>query len=218
MSVLGSLKKAGSALGSIADGIYDTLPSSLRGSFEAYTGKTNAEIEKQNLALAKQQFEYAKGVQQRTWEREDTAVQRRTADLLAAGLSPVLAAGSAATAGPVVSTSAPKSGQTDYSGIGTLYSLAYNLLKMKADISKTYAENALIRSQKDKTTIDNARNLHNLEIEKKTDMHTNPSTFGKIGRDLGNVIDDLKGKIGGYAEKEKSKTGKYPWWKFWNWK
>ena len=40
--------------------------------------------------------------------REDNAVQRRAADLKAAGLSKTLAAGGAAQAGPVVATQAPQ--------------------------------------------------------------------------------------------------------------
>ena len=61
-----------------------------------------------NYQLQKDELAYQKDLQKIMFAREDNAVQRRVADLKAAGLSPTLAAGSAAGAGSVVSTTAPQ--------------------------------------------------------------------------------------------------------------
>ena len=58
-----------------------------------------------NIYTNKRDFDYQKALQQQVFDREDNAVQRRMADLQAAGLNPNLAAGSAAGAGSVVSRS-----------------------------------------------------------------------------------------------------------------
>ncbi len=65
-------------------------------------------IARDNLAMQQEQYGYQKDLQQRIFAREDNSVQRRVADLKAAGLSPILAAGQGARAGAPVPTSAPQ--------------------------------------------------------------------------------------------------------------
>lgn len=87
MNILGGLVNAGSTLAGAVDSIK--------------TNQKNYDLQVENLA-------YQKDLQNRIFAREDSAVQRRVNDLVKAGLSPTLAAGSSAGTGSVVSTSAPQ--------------------------------------------------------------------------------------------------------------
>lgn len=84
--------------------------------------------------------------QELTWQREDNAVQRRVRDLQAAGLSPVLAAGGAASTSGPISTAAPS---LDLGAVDSARMIA-DKVKMKADISRTEAETAITRAQGEK--------------------------------------------------------------------
>lgn len=103
----------------------------------------------QNYKLGKRQLEWQQYAQQKTWEREDNAVQRRVADLKAAGMNRLLAAGSGASTSAPVHVDAPQA--PDLSGIGNPM-LQYAQTKMalnkqQADISQTEAQTRLLTGQ-----------------------------------------------------------------------
>lgn len=99
--------------------------------------------------LGKQQLEWQKFAQQETWKREDNAVQRRAADLNAAGMNRLLAAGSGASASAPVHVDVPQ--YPDFSGLGDPLiqkaQVDMALAKQRADISQTSAQTKLLTGQ-----------------------------------------------------------------------
>lgn len=100
-----------------------------------------------NYDLQRRTYDYNQMLQALIFAREDNSVQRRVADLKNSGLSPVLAAGSGAGTGAAIALNTP---QMSAPTLSDKAQMAIGMMKMEADISKTYAENQLIELQKQK--------------------------------------------------------------------
>lgn len=98
-----------------------------------------------NAILSHKQFKYQKELNSQIMAREDNAVQRRAADLEAAGLSKTLAAGGAAQSGGSVSTGTAPS--VDLSAAQSGAEMMFNSIRQKQDIARSQAETALINAK-----------------------------------------------------------------------
>ncbi len=148
---------------------------------DVYTAKKNLEMQKetnaQNIDMLKQ-----------TWAREDTAVYRRSQDLKAAGLSPVLAAGSAASTMAPIQIKAPQ-----LEKIGPSLMSALGVLQMNQNIAQSQEQIKLIREQRESSALENMIKLRDYSIYDKWGVpYTAPSRVKEIASAL-NALNE-KGK------------------------
>lgn len=147
-----------------------------------------------NYKLQKDELAYQKDLQKIMFSREDNAVQRRVNDLKAAGLSPTLAAGSAASAGSVVSTTAPQK-VSDLQGYLALAQVG----TMLANQQKAQTEADIARQQLKQSKLDTKyyvdRGLAPVEVNQDWKARLLNLLYPKIEESL--FGDDTKGGLFG---------------------
>lgn len=108
----------------------------------------NFQMQLKNYEMQQGLIDWNKAAQETQWLREDTAVQRRVADMKAAGLNPILAAGQGAPTSlqPVRNQPAPPYLEHN----SPMYmSMVGDALSKFADIAHTKAQTTLLRKQAD---------------------------------------------------------------------
>jgi len=127
---------------------------------------------------------WQKEAQRTTWQREDTAVQRRVADLRSAGLSPVLAAGQGAQAsGPIQVTAPQYHKQWSIGQALDKAGAAMALMQGKANIAYTDAQKEYIKKQMESLDLQNQLMRHDLGIILNDGLPSKTSAFGSMYRD-----------------------------------
>lgn len=170
----------------------------------------NIALNYSNYKMQKRVFEYQKQLQQQMFMREDNAVQRRVLDLKAAGLSPVLAAGSAANAGPVIGVNTPQIAQLPDMSQRVAQVLA--LKRQQTEISQVAAQIEYINQQRETAKTQALNNLENINTQRSqqvanlaaarnSDSRSNMTTYDlkqlqstgqtSNGSKVGKVLNDL---------------------------
>ena len=144
----------------------------------------------------RQTFEWNKHMQMTMMDREDNAVQRRAADMRAAGINPLLAAGSPAQAQNPGQLESPKLAVMEKA------EAAMRMITHQEEISMTRAQKALIRAQEVGQNIKNKFDAlnNNLLLEGKAQENV----FNRIMNEerLNNVLSEIRNRDAGTVLRE----------------
>lgn len=149
------------------------------------------------------QMNFMKDMQKEAWRREDNAVQRRVDDLSAAGLSPVLAAGSSASASSPISIGAPDHGdiQGNIKGAAEMVAMQKSIAKTEADTLKTNAERAKVALESDKVDLQNKRLALDTDIVQRDFDIVKGDQAGKLYKRNTGVISEFLEVLNVIADK-----------------
>lgn len=149
-----------------------------------------------NYAMMQQQLAYQTNLQTNLFQREDTAIQRRVHDLIMAGLSPTLAAGSSANAGAPIPVNAPQFQSPDLR-VNETAQMLMSLAQGEATIKNLEEQRKLIASQAKKADAESVmQNLMN-QVYFFTGIHPLSSGYSGIVRDILNALGLNPKKTGG---------------------
>lgn len=158
-----------------------------------FMGQYNAD---KNFNLELQRQDYEKQLQREIFAREDNAVQRRMADLKAAGFNPLLAAGGASGTGQAVTVSNPQVANNSFAD------RAIAKAKADADISMTKAQQELINDQAQGVR------LQNKLTQKTIDWYDNNPEYAPgvesgiyTGKGASAIFGGVSGRLAGFIDR-----------------
>lgn len=119
-----------------------------------------AQNNKRNYEMQQETLQWQKDKQAEAWRREDNAVQRRSADMEAAGMSKTLAAGNAAQASSPIAVTAPQKANTDWNmGLIDKANAVMSGIQQYQNIGQTAAQTELLKLQQEKTKADTLKSV-----------------------------------------------------------